>query len=440
MEDDKDFKKKERVDITREVTDAITKGDFSKLNDMVKDTVKDTVEDVVEEIRRVSNRPRTNYSSSGSHTRHGAFSPNDRYTGYKGDARNGEFADFNNPQKSGNPIWDGINSGVSQPFQNRHFNVANQTPIPAKVRFVPRKHVSSMALSIVSWFFGLIFLMALAGGAFFDAYQMFPILIFTGLSGFGIYRSHRRLRNIKKAKRLYYFVRERNYITLSEIADIFHCSTQKAKKTMLGILEQGIFPEARFDASGTTLLLTRESYDNYMYIEKRKQTLQVAEDMEKQQLTDSDVAKNLTAEQKRDWLNVVNDGEGYIQKLRKLNDEIPEEVISERLDELEKLLRSIFDRVKKKPSEANQMRRFMDYYLPTTVKLVEKFKEFGNITTPGKEVLDAKSNIENTLDTINRAFVEMLNNLYKNDIYDVTADASVIKTMLAKEGLTSDFK
>ena len=78
----------------------------------------------------------------------------------------------------------------------------------------------------------------------------------------------------------------------------------------------------------------------------------------------------------------------------------------------------------------------MDYYLPTTLKLVQAYDEFERISQPGEDVLEAKREIEATLDTINLAFTELLNKLFKNAAYDAAADAQVLQTMLAKEGLT----
>lgn len=483
MGDDKK-KKYKSDDITKKVTDAIAKGDFSKLNDMVKDTVKDTVEDVVEEIRTISRRSITRYSSSGKHTRNGAFSPNERYTGYKKDRddsyRDGDsgytrekYPSYNNREEysygdrrqdnraynqRNYPIYDGINTKLqyyhqnnqhnshnqNYPYnQNNRYNMARHAPFPAKVRFVPRKYSVSILISVVSWFFLVTMLLALFGGGF-DISSLMSSMLVCGLSAVGVIYSHQNLYYLSRARRLFQFIRDRDYITIEEVANILLCQQGKARRIMIEILNRGILPEARFDTSGTTVLLTKDAYQEYRSIEKQRQEYltehkqnrieQVEEEVE------VDVAKDLTDEQRKDWLNVVNQGETYIKKLRDLNDEIPDEVISVRLDELERLLQEIFNRVKRKPSEANQMRRFMDYYLPTTVKLVEKYKEFGKVYAPGKEIQDAKSNVENTISTINQAFVEMLNNLYKNDIYDVTTDASVIKTMLAKEGLVNDFK
>ena len=78
----------------------------------------------------------------------------------------------------------------------------------------------------------------------------------------------------------------------------------------------------------------------------------------------------------------------------------------------------------------------MDYYLPTMIKLVEAYAEYDKVSQPGPDIIAAKKEIENTLDIINQAFVELLNKLYQNSVWDVTAEAKVLKTMLHQAGLT----
>ena len=82
----------------------------------------------------------------------------------------------------------------------------------------------------------------------------------------------------------------------------------------------------------------------------------------------------------------------------------------------------------------------MDCYAAEEQKLVEQYAEFDEISSPGDDILDAKKEIEKTLDMINQAFVTLLNNLFRDAAFDASADAQVLQTMLAKEGLTeSDF-
>ena len=82
----------------------------------------------------------------------------------------------------------------------------------------------------------------------------------------------------------------------------------------------------------------------------------------------------------------------------------------------------------------------MDCYAAEEQKLVEQYAEFDEISSPGEDILDAKKEIEKTLDMINQAFVTLLNNLFRDAAFDASADAQVLQTMLAREGLTeSDF-
>ena len=126
--------------------------------------------------------------------------------------------------------------------------------------------------------------------------------------------------------------------------------------------------------------------------------------------------------------------------LRFIHDQIPGEAISTKLTSLERLLREIFNSVREHPEQMHRMHKLMDYYLPTTLKLVEAYEEFDRVSAPGDDIIAAKAEIENTLDTINQAFRELLNNLFQDAVFDATTDAQVLKTMLAREGLTNHMK
>ena len=80
----------------------------------------------------------------------------------------------------------------------------------------------------------------------------------------------------------------------------------------------------------------------------------------------------------------------------------------------------------------------MDYYLPTTLKLVEAYADFDKVSVPGPEIVAAKAEIERTMDIINQAFSELLSNLFQDTVLDITTDAQVLQTMLAREGLTKN--
>ena len=80
----------------------------------------------------------------------------------------------------------------------------------------------------------------------------------------------------------------------------------------------------------------------------------------------------------------------------------------------------------------------MEYYLPMTVKLLKAYEELDRQPVQGDNIMKSKGEIEDTLDTLNIAFEKLLDNLFQDTAWDVSADISVLNTMLAQEGLTDE--
>lgn len=84
----------------------------------------------------------------------------------------------------------------------------------------------------------------------------------------------------------------------------------------------------------------------------------------------------------------------------------------------------------------------MDYYLPTTSKLLHAYIDLDRQGIAGENIKSTKKEIEDTLDTVNAAFERLLDSLFEDTAWDISSDISVMKTMMAQEGLTGggDFK
>lgn len=80
----------------------------------------------------------------------------------------------------------------------------------------------------------------------------------------------------------------------------------------------------------------------------------------------------------------------------------------------------------------------MEYYLPTTIKLLQAYQDLDAQPVQGENIISSKKEIEKTLDTLNRAFEKLLDDLFQETAWDVSTDISVLHTMLAQEGLTED--
>ena len=135
---------------------------------------------------------------------------------------------------------------------------------------------------------------------------------------------------------------------------------------------------------------------------------------------------------------VIARGDEFIRKIRECNDAIPGEEISAKISKIEMVVDRIFDRVEKNPECIGDIRKLMEYYLPTTIKLLEAYRQMDAQPAVGENIQAAKKEIEDTLDTLNIAFEKLLDDLFLDTAWDISSDISVLHTMLAQEGLTED--
>ena len=98
----------------------------------------------------------------------------------------------------------------------------------------------------------------------------------------------------------------------------------------------------------------------------------------------------------------------------------------------------IFEQVKKDPETADDLHKLMNYYLPTTKKLLAAYVELDKQAGNGENVQQTKNEIDAVMDTINEAFEKLLDSLFQDMAWDISSDISVMKTMMAQDGLTDD--
>ncbi len=124
-----------------------------------------------------------------------------------------------------------------------------------------------------------------------------------------------------------------------------------------------------------------------------------------------------------------------VSEMRRLNDSIKDEKISAQITHLEVTTGKIIDAVVEKPSKLSQIRKFMNYYLPTTLKLLNAYDRMDSTGVSGANIDGTKGRIEDMLDTICTAFTRQLDDLYGEEAMDVSAEIKVMEQMLAQEGL-----
>lgn len=240
---------------------------------------------------------------------------------------------------------------------------------------------------------------------------------------------------LKRAWRYIEFCGVRGYINIDDLAAQTGMNKRRLLKDIKKMIRLNIYPEGHLDGSEKCLMLNDRTYQEYLRLQKERKYL---EEQQVEYLTEKKPAKQAKSKIDPELAALTEEGKGYLDKIRTINDRLPGEVISGKLFRLEQLLKEIFERTAEHPEQLPQLQKLMSYYLPTTLKLVEAYEEFDRVSVQGAEILEARNEIEKTLDTINQAFAELLNQLFTATVYDVTTDAQVLQTMLSKDGLTKD--
>jgi len=135
---------------------------------------------------------------------------------------------------------------------------------------------------------------------------------------------------------------------------------------------------------------------------------------------------------------MMKDGALAIAEMRRLNEAIEDETISAQIDRLEAVSREIFAQVQAEPKKLPQIRKFMDYYLPTTLKLLNAYDRMGATGVAGENITSTMERVENMMATIVIAFEKQLDSLFGADAMDISTDITVLETMMAREGLAGE--
>ena len=133
--------------------------------------------------------------------------------------------------------------------------------------------------------------------------------------------------------------------------------------------------------------------------------------------------------------------EGYdriLRNIRRANDAIADPVLSAKIDRLEEVTAKIFRAVEEDPGKRAQIDTFLNYYLPTTQKLLDSYAQFESAGVEGENLRQAKARIESTMDAIVKGFEHQLDELYKADALDVDSDIRVMEHMLRRDTATTE--
>ena len=289
--------------------------------------------------------------------------------------------------------------------------------------------------AVAGWMLAFLgYIATIVSGEFFEGMIVsgvftIPAVLCTVMAVAGGYL-RRRGRRFKKYIRT---MGQRDFYSIEGLAKAVNKNEKFVIKDLRKMIDKGWFKEGHLDEQETCFMLTDESYGLYLNAQKeleRKKEEEQRLKLEKEMLERDPVKKQLKL--------TVEEGNEYIRRIREINDDIPGEEISNKLYRLERVCKEIFEHVGDNPDKLPDIRKFMNYYLPTTLKLVQTYHEVSEQPVQGENIKKSKREIEEMLDSINQAFEKMFDKLFEDDALDISTDISVLSTMLAQEGLLED--
>ena len=138
-------------------------------------------------------------------------------------------------------------------------------------------------------------------------------------------------------------------------------------------------------------------------------------------------------------------GESQYQRLlRQLHEAgaaLADPVLRDKAARLETVSARIFALAEADPGKEDQLRKFVNYYLPTALKLLHTYAQLDGQGVDGENITKTKQSIERSLDLLVTAFENQLDKLFQSDALDVSADIAALEGMLNLDGLSgeSDF-
>ena len=135
---------------------------------------------------------------------------------------------------------------------------------------------------------------------------------------------------------------------------------------------------------------------------------------------------------------MIRDGALAIQEMKRLDENIADPGISADIVRLEQVSAKIFEEVRQHPEKLPQIRRFLDYYLPTTLKLLNAYDRMSGTGVSGENIDTTLAKVEGMMRTIVAAFEKQLDSLYGSEAMDISTDITVLENMMAREGLVDD--
>ena len=240
----------------------------------------------------------------------------------------------------------------------------------------------------------------------------------------------------KRFRRYQQVIGERTFCLIEELSAAIGKKPKFVQKDLRKMIRDGFFPQGYLDKKETCLITDQQTYQQYVQTEKAYEARAQEAQADGRKAGAQQASASAAASHGSEYQEVLAEGQSYIRHIHTCNDKIEDPVISEKLDRMEMIVTRIFTEAGRNPDVADDLKKMMSYYLPTTKKLLDAYCELNEQPIPGENIETTKQEIAATLDTLNNAFAKLLDDLFEEKAWDISSDISVLNTMLAQEGLT----
>ena len=140
----------------------------------------------------------------------------------------------------------------------------------------------------------------------------------------------------------------------------------------------------------------------------------------------------------KEYEKLTNEASSNIKEINKYVHLIQNKKITDNISVICELSNKIIKTVKDNPKKINQIRKFINYYLPFTLNILKQYDNIENLKLTSSKSKKFMDKVEVMMDRVKDACQEQLNSLYDGDMLNTSADIKVFEDMLKSDGLVDD--
>lgn len=239
--------------------------------------------------------------------------------------------------------------------------------------------------------------------------EVLPSFVLTGM-GAGLFTCGQVRKNqYKRFHRYLTLIGDQKTVSITALAEAFPAKRSKVCAALEDMIDAGVFGERAYLDYGRDLLVLDGSGVK-------------AQDKPRE-------------EKKTAPATAVGEENDLLRQIREVNEDIENPELSRKIYRIEEITQRILEFQKEHPDKAGELRKFLNYYLPTTLKILNAYAQLENQGVEGENITATKQRIEGMMDMVVEGFERQLDKLFAGDMMDIAADITVMEQMMQGDGL-----